>query len=134
MKSLLSNIRFLIWKISIILHVRIHLPLSTILKTSTKTVFEMVFQMVLVPTAVWLEMTLFSKKSSHKIEKHSYLSQNIYFDKIIFFEILWSGFVFSVKKFWFFWAWSIVIPFVHKLGPEMVIFRGFTISELMDCS
>ena len=52
MKLLLSNIWFLILKITNFLQIRTQLRLSTILETSDKMVFEMVFQTVFVPTGV----------------------------------------------------------------------------------
>ena len=43
-------------------------------------------------------------------------------------------FCYFSKKIILFWAWFIVTPFLRKLGPKMVIFRGFTkfFTELLD--
>ena len=46
------------------------------------------------------------------------------------------GFCYFCKKIVFcFGVWPMLTPFLHKFGPKMAIFRGFTkfFSELLDC-
>ena len=75
-----------------------------------------------------LEMTLFSKKALHNMEKHSQLSQNIwYFVKIKRFWKLRIWFCYFCKKNCFlFWVWPTRTPFLHKWSKKIVIFRGFS--------
>ena len=71
-----------------------------------------------------LEITLFSKKASHKIEKQ--FSQKIwYFVKIMFWKLMiWLCYFW--KKSFLFWVWPMETPLLHKLGQKTVIFSGFS--------
>ena len=72
-------------------------------------------------------MTLFWQKTSLKIEKDSYLSQNIwYFDKIkSFWKLMICFCYFCQKKCFSFRVWPIMTPFCANWSHKKTIFERF---------